>query len=230
MLLKIGLSKRSHFCSFARQYSTVGQRTFTKRLTLQLLLKSTKLWISDFLCYYRDDWKCTYLYANVLFARLTLICFRRSVMIMTMYIIVQKYCSFSTKMYLSYEIRNNSNYDDFTLHSRRIMICSKIWLIELFAKVFELLPCIAYVIRNRFESSCYWVVRKVSFVSRGNNRRFLFYIILSNYVRCMLFYRDKHRDILQTWFHVCMKVHCCKRHFPDNLIYWLNVRRICEYT
>ena len=133
-------------------------------------------------------------------------------MIMTMYIIVQKYCSFSTKMYLSYEIRNNSNYDDFTLHSRRIMICTKIWLIELFAKVFELLPCIAYVIRNRFESSCYWVVRKVSFVSRGNNRRFLFYIILSNYVRSMLFYRDKHRDILQTWFHVCMKMHRCKRH------------------
>lgn len=122
MLLKIGLSKRSHFCSFARQYSTVGQRTFTRWLTLQLLLKPTKLWISDFLFYYRGDWKCTYLYANVLFARLMLICIFKGVVIMIMYTIVQKYCLFLTKMYFSYKIRNNSNYNDCTLYSRRIYL------------------------------------------------------------------------------------------------------------
>ena len=35
---------------------------------------------------------------------------------------------------------------------------------------------------------------------------FLFYIISSNYVRSILLCWDKHRDISQTWFHVCMKV------------------------
>ena len=57
-------------------------------------------------------------------------------------------------------------------------------------------------------------------------QRFLFYIIFSNYVRSILFCWDKHRDISQTRFHVCTKVHCCKkntfakeRHFPDNLLY-----------
>ena len=55
-------------------------------------------------------------------------------------------------------------------------------------------------------------------------QRSLFYIILSNYVRSILFCWDKHRDILQIWFHVCMKVHCCKKitfakekYFLDNL-------------
>ena len=43
-------------------------------------------------------------------------------------------------------------------------------------------------------------------------QRILFYIILSNYVRSILFRWDKHRDISQTWFHVSMKVHCCKKH------------------
>ena len=43
-------------------------------------------------------------------------------------------------------------------------------------------------------------------------QRLLFYIILSNYVRSILFCRDKHRDISQTCFHVCMKVHCCEKH------------------
>ena len=44
----------------------------------------------------------------------------------------------------------------------------------------------------------------------------MFHIILSNYVRSILFC---------SWFHVCTKSHCCKkktfakeRHFPDNLI------------
>ena len=43
-------------------------------------------------------------------------------------------------------------------------------------------------------------------------QRFLFYIILSNYLRSIFFCWDKHRDISRTWFHVCMNVHCCKRH------------------
>ena len=38
------------------------------------------------------------------------------------------------------------------------------------------------------------------------------YIILSNYVRSILFCWDKHCEISQTWFHVCMKLHCCKKH------------------
>ena len=41
-------------------------------------------------------------------------------------------------------------------------------------------------------------------------QRFLFYIILLNYIRFILFCRYKHRDISQTSFHVCTKVHCCK--------------------
>ena len=43
-------------------------------------------------------------------------------------------------------------------------------------------------------------------------QRFMFYIILSNYVRSILFCWDKHRDISQTWFHIFTKVHCCKKH------------------
>ena len=43
-------------------------------------------------------------------------------------------------------------------------------------------------------------------------RCLLFYIILSNYIRSILFCWDKHHDISQTWFHVCMKVHCFKKH------------------
>ena len=43
-------------------------------------------------------------------------------------------------------------------------------------------------------------------------QRSLFYIILSKYVRSILFCRDKQRDISQTWFRVCTKVHCCKKH------------------
>ena len=39
-------------------------------------------------------------------------------------------------------------------------------------------------------------------------QRFLFYISLSNILFCW----DKYRDISQTWFHVCMKMHCCKKH------------------
>ena len=42
--------------------------------------------------------------------------------------------------------------------------------------------------------------------------RFLFYSILSNYVRSILLCWDKHSEISQTWFHVCTKVHCCKKH------------------
>lgn len=37
-------------------------------------------------------------------------------------------------------------------------------------------------------------------------------VILSNYARSVLFCRDKHGDISQTWFHVRAKVHCCQKH------------------
>ena len=43
-------------------------------------------------------------------------------------------------------------------------------------------------------------------------RRFSFHIILSSYVRSILFCWDKHRDISQTWFHLCTKVHCCRKY------------------
>ena len=43
-------------------------------------------------------------------------------------------------------------------------------------------------------------------------QRFVFYAILSNYVRCILFCWDKHRDVSQTWFRVCMKAYCCTKH------------------
>ena len=52
-------------------------------------------------------------------------------------------------------------------------------------------------------------------------QRCLFYIILSKYVRFILFCWDKHRDISHTWFHVCTVVRntfAKERHFPDNLI------------
>ena len=51
-----------------------------------------------------------------------------------------------------------------------------------------------------------------------NAQGFLFYIILSNYVRSILFCRDKHRDISQTWFHVCTKVDCCRKHVCERKI------------
>ena len=43
-------------------------------------------------------------------------------------------------------------------------------------------------------------------------RDFLFYIVLSSYVRSILFCWDEYRDVSQTCFHVCMKLHCCKKH------------------
>ena len=58
---------------------------------------------------------------------------------------------------------------------------------------------------------------------RINAQRFLFYIILSNYVRSMLFCWDKHRDISQTWFHVCMKVHWCETQEQPNIM-------LCHYV
>ena len=51
-----------------------------------------------------------------------------------------------------------------------------------------------------------------------NAQRFLFYIILSNYVRFILSCWDKHRDISQTWFHVCMNVHRFKKHVCERKI------------
>ena len=42
-------------------------------------------------------------------------------------------------------------------------------------------------------------------------QRFFFYIILSNYVRSILFCSDKHRHISHTYFHVCYKNHDCER-------------------
>ena len=42
-------------------------------------------------------------------------------------------------------------------------------------------------------------------------RYFPFYIILSNYVRSISFYQNKHHDVRQIRFHVCIKMHRCKR-------------------
>ena len=41
--------------------------------------------------------------------------------------------------------------------------------------------------------------------------RFPFYIILSNYVRSILFYKNKDYNVRQIRFHVCIKVRRCKR-------------------
>ena len=40
---------------------------------------------------------------------------------------------------------------------------------------------------------------------------FSFCIILSNYVRSILFYRNKNHDVRQIRFRVCMKMRRCKR-------------------
>ena len=53
---------------------------------------------------------------------------------------------------------------------------------------------------------------------------FLFHIILSNYLWSILFYQNKDRNVRQIRFHVCIKMHRCKRrvykrrHFSDNLM------------
>ena len=49
-------------------------------------------------------------------------------------------------------------------------------------------------------------------------QRFSFYIILTNYVRIILLCWDKHRDISQTWFLVCVKVQYCKKHVCLNIV------------
>ena len=38
-----------------------------------------------------------------------------------------------------------------------------------------------------------------------------FYIILSNYLRSILFYQNKDHNVRQIRFHVCIKIHRCKR-------------------
>ena len=40
---------------------------------------------------------------------------------------------------------------------------------------------------------------------------FLFYIILSNYVRSILFYQNKNHNVRQIRFHVYIKMRCSKR-------------------
>ena len=40
---------------------------------------------------------------------------------------------------------------------------------------------------------------------------FYFILFMSNYVRSILFCWDKHRDILQIWLHVCIKMRYCKK-------------------
>ena len=40
---------------------------------------------------------------------------------------------------------------------------------------------------------------------------FLFHIILSNYLWSILFYQNKDRNVRQIRFHVCIKMHRCKR-------------------
>ena len=52
-------------------------------------------------------------------------------------------------------------------------------------------------------------------------QRFFFYIILSNYVRSILFCSNKHRHISHTCFHVCIVIKITfakERYFPDNII------------
>ena len=58
-------------------------------------------------------------------------------------------------------------------------------------------------------------VRKVSFVLWEKNRRTTFFWFI---LFCRITYDPfcpveiKHRDISRTWFQVCTKVHCCKKH------------------
>ena len=42
-------------------------------------------------------------------------------------------------------------------------------------------------------------------------QHFSFYIMLSNYVRSIFLYQDKDRNVWQIRFHVCIKMHRCKR-------------------
>ena len=46
----------------------------------------------------------------------------------------------------------------------------------------------------------------------------LFHIILLIYVWYILYYWDKNRNVWETKFHVCVKMHYCERHVWDNLI------------
>ena len=70
-----------------------------------------------------------------------------------------------------------------------------------------------------------WLSEKfLSFYEIIDAQCFLFYIILSNYVRFILFCWDKHRDISQTWFHVCTKVHCCIRSSEKFLSFYKEIR------
>ena len=63
-------------------------------------------------------------------------------------------------------------------------------------------------------------------------QHFPFYIILSNYVRCILFYQNKDHKVRQIRFHVCIKRHGCKsrvckeRRFSDILIHTYNIIHI----
>ena len=43
-------------------------------------------------------------------------------------------------------------------------------------------------------------------------QHFQFYIILSNYIRSILFYQNKDHNVRQIRFHVYIKMHSCKRH------------------
>ena len=42
-------------------------------------------------------------------------------------------------------------------------------------------------------------------------QHFSFYIILSNYVRSILFFQNKDHNVQQIRFHVCIKMHRCNR-------------------
>ena len=44
-----------------------------------------------------------------------------------------------------------------------------------------------------------------------DTQHLLFYIILSTYVRSILFYQNKDHNVRQIRFHVCIKMHRCKR-------------------
>ena len=69
--------------------------------------------------------------------------------------------------------------------------------------------------RKKRKKESYQVVGKVSFFLWRNNRRttvfVLYYFVELRTIHLRTFRWDKHGDISQTCFHVCTKVHCCKR-------------------
>ena len=68
-------------------------------------------------------------------------------------------------------------------------------------------------VRGLVKVGYYWSSEKfLSFYKEiMDAQHFSFYIILSNHVWSILFYQDKDHNFWQIRFHVCIKMHCCKR-------------------